>query len=608
MLLVKVQMLLKREQLLQETSSCQASLWRAAAVMDAQEDDCKKGQPQPSNRTVLNFGNKLKYLTIVAGETLNSHEDFKKRLHRKVPGLQEVSEKENCNFILLFCPVVSRAGTDIKRALEKLHNISESKPAVLVVLQHTFNPESTVPDSSQVVTREKTLTVDCLFYEDKGLLHCSMNDTAIDQVKTWIKSEVQGEATAINTPGFGGFFRDFRSKLGPHYNHSPSPQPIAASGAQRNATTPPSEPTGEMHFEAFTEEKKKMKQLREKIEEEENKLMNMNFSEMILATKLRLVLVGRTGSAAENIILGREERNQVGASTARQLSEGRQGEVSGRHLTVVDTPEELKENVELIVSLCAREPHAFLLVIPVIESAGEERGMLEKMEEIFGERCWRNTMILFTVTDEVQEKNTEELIQSGNQEVQRLLEKCGNRFHCLNIKESGDDSQVSELLEKIEKMVAGNKNRCEIDQMFRDMEEREAKIRKARQVMQEILTKNFEHFENFEADMKILEQGPQGPVDNKKLVTAARELCEIKNNIGERIRKLYERVAGMEEDRKFIKVMLPENQHMIWLSMPSGQDELRKKMDEELKQLHEMFLLNVKYLVSLKMRSSVYID
>ncbi|XP_036420269.1 uncharacterized protein LOC118803857 isoform X2 [Colossoma macropomum] len=282
--------------------------------MDAKEGDCNKGQPQSSNTAGFNFGNKPKYLTIVAGETLNSHKDFNKRLQREVSGLQEVSEKKECDVILLFCPVVSRAGTDIKAALKKLHNIPDSKPAVLVVLHHTFEPECTVPDSSRAVTREKTLTVDCLFYEDKGLLQCRKNDEAIEQVKKWIKPQVQGKGMAINILGFAGGFPDLgilRRFRGSQDNHSQ--QPIAASGAQMNSTTPRSEATSEFNFDAFIEENEKMQQLREKIEEEENKLMNMNFSEMILASELRLVLVGRTGSEAENIILAqrRGERLEI---------------------------------------------------------------------------------------------------------------------------------------------------------------------------------------------------------------------------------------------------------------------------------------------------------
>uniref|UniRef100_A0A3B1JL48 Uncharacterized protein n=1 Tax=Astyanax mexicanus TaxID=7994 RepID=A0A3B1JL48_ASTMX len=112
------------------------------------------------------------------------------KLKEGIPGLKEEFNVENCDFILVFCSVVSRAGTDFQSALKKLQNLPESKRTVLVVLHHTFDQELTVPDSSRSVNRENTLTVDCLFHEDRGLLQCCRNQEALDTVTNWIKPPV----------------------------------------------------------------------------------------------------------------------------------------------------------------------------------------------------------------------------------------------------------------------------------------------------------------------------------------------------------------------------------------------------------------------------------
>ncbi|XDV31978.1 hypothetical protein PO909_002891 [Leuciscus waleckii] len=184
--------------------------------------------------------------------------------------------------------------------------------------------------------------------------------------------------------------------------------------------------------------------------------------------EMRLVLLGPHCSAKSstgNTILGRKAFDRI---IEENLKEN--GEVAGRNLTVIYTPgfekdylfgkrlEDIKLNILRTVTDWSPGIHAFIVVLCVESSfAEEEKSALEKIMEPLSERVWNHTLVVFAVGDELGDTPIELFIASEGDALQWLIEKCGNRYHVLNAKNWGDGSQVTELLEKIEEMVAGNR-------------------------------------------------------------------------------------------------------------------------------------------------------
>ncbi|KAK7164818.1 hypothetical protein R3I94_003264 [Phoxinus phoxinus] len=115
-------------------------------------------------------------------------DEFKKSLRNKVSGLKEVYSLEQCQAILFFCTIVSRAGTDIDAAMKYLDEVTAFTPVIMVILHSTFDPEKMIPDSNSVIKRQSTFAVDCLIFDNK-LLSCQKNENAILQTAQYMKSK-----------------------------------------------------------------------------------------------------------------------------------------------------------------------------------------------------------------------------------------------------------------------------------------------------------------------------------------------------------------------------------------------------------------------------------
>ncbi|XP_053094600.1 GTPase IMAP family member 8 [Pangasianodon hypophthalmus] len=167
-----------------------------------------------------------------------------------------------------------------------------------------------------------------------------------------------------------------------------------------------------------------------------------------------------------------------------------QGDVQGRHLTIVDTPgrwrihqvkftsEFFKQDIVLSATQCPPGPHILLVLVRLATSFTENnRRAMEGHLQLFGDNVWRYTMVLFTCGDFLGETTIEQFIESEGEALQWLVQKCNNRYHVFNNKREDDRFQVSELLEKIDEVVASNGGgHFEVDQMILQEVQKKRKV------------------------------------------------------------------------------------------------------------------------------------
>lgn len=149
------------------------------------------------------------------------------------------------------------------------------------------------------------------------------------------------------------------------------------------------------------------------------------------------------------------------------------GVAAGRLVTLVDspgwwknflvheTPEFQKQELVLSMAHCQPGPHAVVLVIRLDALYTEKNKRAAQQHlELLGKDIWKHTVVVFTYGDHLQEQTVEQYIESeGETFLQWLVGKCRNRYHIFNI-DRYSGTQVKELFEMVEDMVAGNGGSC----------------------------------------------------------------------------------------------------------------------------------------------------